>query len=54
MKQNKPRSTEKKTAVATLNCTQLQSDCMHNTPHHIHYDANFPENFNAQERSHRS
>jgi len=21
---------------------------LHNTPQHIHYDVNFPENFNAQ------
>jgi len=34
-------------------CTQLQSDCLHNTPQHIHCDENFPENFNAQGRSHR-
>jgi len=27
---------------------------MHNTPQHIHYDVNFPDNFNAQGQSHRS
>jgi len=27
---------------------------LHNTPQHIHYDGNFPENFNAQGRSQRS
>ena len=26
----------------TLVCAQLQSDCLHNLPQHIHYDVNFP------------
>jgi len=27
---------------------------LHDTAQHIHYDVNFPDNFNAQGRSHRS
>jgi len=40
----KKRSRWRKTALGAL----------HNTPQHIHYDVNFPENFNSQGRSQRS